>query len=112
MAGLDQRLTVYEDGRVALDDRKARGRSELQATEAEITTLRSLLDAVPDNAWHGLAGAFLRNVLPGHHEAMRFELRRGSRRITGHAGRHDAELAAVLADLDELLARAVRERRG
>ena len=112
MAGLDQRLTVFDDGRVVLDDHKARSRSEVQATRTEITHLHSLVDAVPEDAWHGLAVTLLRNSLPRPHEGMRFELRRGSRRITGHAGRHDAPLAAVLGELDELLARAVREGRG
>jgi hypothetical protein len=112
MAGLDQRLTVYDDGRVVLEDHKARSRSEVQATDTEIANVHSLLEAVPQDAWHGLAATLLRNSLPRPAEGMRFELRRGSRRITGHAGRHDAPLAAVLAELDELLARAVRERRG
>ena len=111
MAGLDQRLRVFEDGRVALEDRKSRSRSEVHASSAEIDRLRSLLDAVPAGEWHGLAGALLRNAMPRSEEGMRFEVRRGSKRITGHAGRHDTEVAAVLGELDELLGRAVRERR-
>jgi hypothetical protein len=112
MAGLDQRLTVFEDGRVALEDRKARSRCVVVATQGEIDSLRTALDAVPDGEWHGWGGAVLRRSMPRGHEGMRFEVRRGSRRIAGHAGRHDAELAAALSALDELLARAVRERRG
>jgi hypothetical protein len=112
MAGLDQRLTVFEDGRVSLEDRKARDRSQVEAASDEIARLRSLLDAVPDDAWHGIAGALARGMAPRPHEGMRFELRRGSRRISGYAGRHDADVAPVLAALDELLGRAVRERRG
>ena len=111
MAGLDQRLTVQEDGRVVLEDRKARSRSEAQASTAELERLRSALDQVPEGEWHGLGGSLLRGMAPRAQEGMRFELRRGSRRITGHAGRHDAELTSVLGELDELLARAVRERR-
>ena len=111
MAGLDQRLTVHPDGRVVLEDRKSRGRSEIQANDTEVAGVNALLDAVPKSEWHGLAGAILRNSMPRSQEGMRFEVRRGSRRITGHAGRHDAPLTAALAALDELLAQAVRERR-
>jgi hypothetical protein len=112
MAGLDQRLTVFEDGRVSLEDRKSRGRSEVQAAGDEIARIRALLEAVPDGAWHGIAGALLRGVGSRSHEGMRFELRHGSRRISGQAGRHDADVGPVLAALDELVGRAVRERRG
>ena len=112
MAGLDQRLTVFDDGRAVLDDRKARGRSEVVAGPGEIDALRAAIDAVPDGEWHGWAGAVLRRSMPSAHEGMRFELRCERGRIWGQAGRHDAELAAVLAELDELLARAVRDRRG
>jgi hypothetical protein len=112
MAGLDQRLTVFDDGRVRLEDRKARSRSEVAATPGEIDALRAALEAVPAGEWHGWAGALLRRSMPRAHEGMRFELRCGHGRIAGHAGRHDTELAPLLAELDELLARAVRERRG
>lgn len=112
MAGLDQRLTVFEDGRVTLEDRKARARCEVTATPGEIEALGTAIEGVPNGEWHGWAGALVRRSMPRGHEGMRFELRCGHGRITGHAGRHDAELAAVLASLDELLARAVRERRG
>jgi hypothetical protein len=113
MAGLDQRLTVFEDGRVRLEDRRARARSEVAAGPGEVDALRAALAAVPDGEWHGWAGALMRRSMPrAHAEGMRFEVRCDRGRITGHAGRHDAELAAVLASLDELLARAVRERRG
>jgi hypothetical protein len=112
MAGLDQRLTVFEDGRVRLEDRKARTRSEAATTPGEIDALRTALDAVPDADWHGRLAALLRRSMPRAHEAMRFELRCDQGRLAGHAGRHDADLAPVLTELDELLARAVRERRG
>jgi hypothetical protein len=113
MAGLNQRLTVFEDGRVRLEDRRARGRSEVTAAPGDVDALRAALDAVPDEEWHGWAGALMRRSMPrGHAEGMRFEVRCARGRVTGHAGRHDAELAAVLGSLDELLARAVRERRG
>lgn len=112
MAGLDQRLTVFESGRVVLDDRKARSRTEVEVTADETARLRSMLDQVPDGEWHGWGTAALRRSMSRGHDAMRFEVRCGSRRISGNAGRHDAELAEVIAELDQLLARAVRERRG
>jgi hypothetical protein len=112
MAGLDQRLTVFEDGRVVLDDRKGRSRVEVEATAEETERLRALLAEVPDSEWHGWGGAALRRSMPRAHDAIRFEVRCGSRRISGNAGRHDADLAAIISELDQLVARAVRERRG
>ena len=112
MAGLDQRLTVFADGRVQLNDRKARGGAEILATSEEIATLTARLDSVPAERWRGRLGAIAHALLPHHHEAMRFELRIGARSIGGVAGRADADLAPLLAALDGLLARAVRERRG
>ena len=111
MAGLDQRLTIGEDGRIVLDDRKSRGRSEVQASDSELETVRSLIDQVPENRWHGIAAAIGKSLLPRHHEAMRFEVRTRHGRITGNAGAHDADLAPLLSELDELLARAVRQSR-
>jgi hypothetical protein len=112
MAGLDQRLTVFGDGRVALDDRKARASSQTAASAAEIESLKAALGAVDADRWKGLIGALARGLAPRPHESMRFEVRCDQGRIAGHAGRHDEDLAPVLAELDELLARAVRERRG
>ncbi len=74
-AGLSQLLRVHDDGRVELHDRKTRKRTEVQATDAEIATLRSLIDAVPAERWHSLGGAIARRMLPSPHEAMRFEVR-------------------------------------
>ncbi len=111
MAGLSQHLTVHEDGRVHLHDRKSGKRSEALASDAEIAQLRANVEAVPPERWHGLGGALARRMLPNPHEAMRFELCHGSRRIGGAAGSTEADLAPLLAELDELLARAVREGR-
>lgn len=112
MAGLDQRLTVFANGRLVLDDRKARARAQAQATPEEIERLTAVIDSVPAGAWHTRLATLGRALLPRPHEGMRFELRRGSQRISGHAGRSDIDLTELLAELDELLARAVRERRG
>ena len=112
MAGLDQRLTVYRDGRAVLDDRKANGDAVVQAELAEVERIAALIDQVPASRWHSALGALGRALLPRPHEGMRFELRRGSARISGHAGKADTDLAPLLAQLDELLARSVRARRG
>lgn len=112
MAGLDQRLTVHDDGRTVLQDRKSRSRSEAIADSAELANLHALIDSVPAEAWHGLLGTIARGMLPRPHETMRFELHSARGRLTGTAGIHDTDVAALIAQLDELLARAVRERRG
>lgn len=111
MAGLDQRLTVLEDGRAVLDDRKSRSRSQIQATDTELANLHSLSEGVPATRWHGRLTTIGQALLPRPHDFLRFEVRSARGRITGAAGRADADLAPLLAELDELLARAVRERR-
>lgn len=111
MAGVSQHLTVFEDGRAELSDRKTGKRSEVQASDAELANLTAVIDAVPADRWHGVAGAIARRMLPRPHEAMRFQIRRSSKRIGGAAGSIDTDLAPLLSQLDELLARAVRESR-
>ena len=94
-----------------LDDRKSGKRSEAQADHAEIASLRLDDRRDPPERWHGLGGAVPRRMLPRPHEAMRFEIAVGPRRIGGASGSTEADLAPLLAQLDELLARAVREGR-
>jgi len=111
MAGLDQRLSVHDDGRAVLDDRKARTSTEVPASASELADLRSQIERVSPGRWHGLLGTVVQRVLPRGHQAMRFQLRRGRRRIDGVAGVADTDLGPLLAQLDELLARCVRESR-
>jgi hypothetical protein len=111
MVGLNQRLSVDDDGRVELHDRKSGKRAEVQASDAEIASLRSLIDSVPADRWHSLGGAVARRMLPNPHEAMRFEVRAAPGRLGGAAGSTETDIAPLLAQLDELLARAVREGR-
>jgi hypothetical protein len=111
MTGLDQRLTLYADGRAVLDDRRSRARTEVHATPREAERVAALIDEVPAELWHGRLGTVARALLPHPREGMRFELRAGSRWIVGVAGHAEAHLAPLLAQLDELLAGAVREGR-
>lgn len=110
-AGLSQHMSVDEDGLVRLTDRKSGNRTEVQAADSDVAELRSLIDALPAERWHGLAGALFRRALPRPHEAMRFQIQAGSRRIGGASGSTEADLGPLLGKLDELLARAVREGR-
>ena len=112
MAGLNQRLTVFEDGTVALDDRRAGSSAAAVVAAGELESLRAALDAIPARSWRPRWRLALRRLLPtGHHEGMRAEIRRGGRGIAVSAAHGDAE-GQLTAQLDELLARAVRERRG
>ncbi len=110
-AGLSQHLRVDEDGLVRLSDRKSGTRTEVLASANEVAGLRAAIDSVPASRWHSLVGALVRRALPRSHEAMRFQVQVGPRRIGGAAGSTEADVAPLLAQLDELLARAVREGR-
>jgi hypothetical protein len=110
-AGLSQLMTVHADGRVELLDRKTRRRSAIQASDSELSNLRSAIDSVPAQRWHSLGGAIARRMLPNPHEAMRFEIQTTHGRVGGASGSTEADLGPVLTQLDELLARAVREGR-
>jgi hypothetical protein len=111
MAGVSQHLTVFEDGRAELRDRKSGRRTEVQVSDSETAELHSLIESVPADRWHSLGGAIARRMLPNPKDAMRFEVRHGSRRLGGAAGSTEADLGPLLSLLDELLARAVRESR-
>jgi hypothetical protein len=104
-------MTVSEEGAVRLRDRKTGRLTEVQASAGDVDELRALIDAVPSGRWHGLAGAIARRALPRSHEAMRFQIQVGGRRVGGAAGSTEADLGPLLAKLDELLARAVRDGR-
>lgn len=110
-AGLSQHMTVDEDGSVRLSDRKSVKRTGVQASEAEVANLHAAIDSIPSGRWHGLIGTFVRRALPRSHEAMRFQITVGPRRIGGASGSTETDLAPLLSQLDELLARAVREGR-
>ena len=110
-AGLSQHLTVDEDGKVRLTNRKSAKRTEIQASDQEVAGIRAAIDAIPAGRWHGLIGSTLRRALPRSHEAMRFQVEVGPRRLGGAANSTDADLAPLVSQLDELLARGVRAGR-
>jgi hypothetical protein len=110
MAGLHQRLVVYADGTIELDDRRARSVTTAVASEAELERLRDALAQVGEERWSRWPQPSLRWFTNAPHDPMRVEVRRGGRRIT-HSPDEQDELAPVLAELDTLLSRAVRERR-
>jgi hypothetical protein len=113
MAGLNQRLTVFEDGTVALDDRRAGSSATAVVAAGELESLRAALDAIPARSWRPRWRLALRRLLPtGHHEGMRAEIRRGGRGIAVGGGAHGDAEAQLTAQLDDVLARAVREGRG
>jgi hypothetical protein len=112
MAGLNQRLTVFEDGTIALDDRRSGSSAAAVASDGELERLRAALEAIPARSWRPGWRLALRRLLPtGHHEGMRAEIRRGGRGVAVGGAHGDAE-AELSAQLDDMLARAVREGRG
>lgn len=111
MAAVRQELRVHGDGRIVLRDRRTGNATEVGIGSSELESVRSLIEGVPAETWHGRLKAFVRRRLPAGPDAMRFELRRGSRRICGASGRVEQEVSPLIAELDELLARCVRQRR-
>ena len=123
--GVDQRLTVFENAAVELDERhRSRDPIWLRLEPAELETLRSALDDLPTRRRPHPAGLgvtrFLRTlgrtvlaVVWGRRgDAQRgFELRRGRSVISGDLHGEEVkepQLAAVIEPLDALRVRAVR----
>ena len=109
---VDQRLTVFEDGALELDERhRSRPPISLRTDPTEVEEVRGLLDGVPDHLWMGhTRAAFARtgrtlglSRAPG----TRFEIRRGGRVIVGPRA-EDPDLAALVERLDELRLRVLR----
>jgi hypothetical protein len=117
-ADIDQRLTVFEDGAVELDERhRSRDPIWVRMDATELEGLRAALEELPSTRWSHPARAALarawRNLLPdllggaGRANRAGTELRRGGRVILG-AEAGDGELDAVVAPLDAVRVRAVR----
>lgn len=113
---VDQRLTVFEDGAVQLDERhRSRDPIWLRVDGADLERLRSLLDSLPAQRWSGrirLAMTRVRRVFflsPTDlvSSGTQFHLRRGRRAVVSGAV-EDPDIAAAVELLDALRGRAVR----
>jgi hypothetical protein len=119
---VDQRLTVFEDGAVELDERhRSRDVIRLQLDSAELDGVRSALEQIPDGVWglalprlalgrvkRALTGAW--TIFVPETSDRDYELRRGRRAIVGQKveiGDY-VYISAAVTLLDALLVRAVR----
>jgi hypothetical protein len=117
---VDQRLTVFEDGAVELDERHRRRSSvRLHLDSAQLERLRSALERVPANRWSRFpgmtlaraGGAIIGGFTSVFHDidksGTRYELRRGPHRISGRMSTDD-DVPPVVSMLDDLRVQAVR----
>jgi hypothetical protein len=109
MAGVNQRLSIDADGHVELRDRE--GRCELELDQPSLERVRAALDAIPEKRWSRWPRPLATASIGARHHQMNIGLRRGRRRIVVGAGREDAAVASAIAELDRVLADAVRSRR-
>jgi hypothetical protein len=119
---VDQRLTVFEDGAVVLDERhRTRDAIRLQLDAAELEEVRSALAQIPDEVWGlalpRLAWGRVRRALatawiPDHSTASAsdYELRHGRKAIFKEkvAIAEYIDIRAAVTLLDALRLRAVR----
>ncbi len=128
---VDQRLTVFEDGAVELDERhRSRDPTRLRLDAAELNRLRCALEEVPEPRWSILPRLALVRAkstlvavfsLDQFRDFTHVELKRGHRTIAAETtrfarapawppwgGPRDVEVAAVLAVLGALRVRAIR----
>jgi hypothetical protein len=115
-AAVDQRLTVFEDGAVELDERhRSRDPTWLRLDASELDRLRAALEELPARHWSVLSRLGLMRVkdlftlFPGVRvpSGAHFQLKRGGRAIVGGTA-EDPELAALVELLDSLRVQAVR----
>ena len=114
-AHVDQRMTVYEDGRIELDERhRSREPVALQLDAAELRKLQAGLDAVPAEEWSspaGLAlgrfGNLLKTSIGRVPPNADIRVTRGGRALGGSA-LEDPNVASLVEQLNEICARAVR----
>lgn len=115
---VDQRLTVFEDGAVELDERhRSRDPTWLRLDAAEFDRLRSALEEMPERRWSILPKLALIRVTSAvtlslslnqfETRGTHFELKRGRRVIAGESP-PDFDVAAVVTLLDALRVHAVR----
>lgn len=119
---VDQRLTVFDDGAVELDERhRSRDVIRLRLDAAELGQLRAALEQIPGSVWDSglprfalgrVKRALIRpwTVFVPRSPERSYELRRGRKAIVG--ARVDigdyVYISTLVAALDELRARAVR----
>jgi hypothetical protein len=115
---VDQRLTVFEDGAVQLDERhRSRDPTWLRLHGPELDRLRAALDELPARRWSVLARPGLiraKNLFTLFRtvptpSVAHFQLKRGGRAIVGGTAK-DPDLAALVELLDSLRVHAVRAR--
>ena len=118
---VDERLTVFDDRAVELDERhRSRDSVWIELEEPELDQLRFALERVPDRYWSRLpkltmlsAEASLLDLFTVNEfetPDRLFELRRGRRRIAGDFRNPDYGVAPLVKWLDALRLRAVRLR--
>jgi len=115
---VDQRLTVFEDGAVQLDERhRSRDPTWLRLRAPELDRLRAALEELPERRWSMLArprliraknlfNLFRTVPMPS---VAHFQLKRGGRAIVGGTAK-DPDLAALVELLDSVRVHAVRAR--
>jgi hypothetical protein len=112
---VDQRLTVFEDGAVQLDERhRSRDPIWLQIDAAELEELRVALEELPAERWSNPArlaltrirSLFILSRIPVLPSGADFQLRRGRRAILGEEI-EESDVAALVDLLDALRVRAV-----
>jgi len=117
--GVDQRLTIYEDGQAQLEEHhRSRAATELTISAENLAQIRDALDQIPEESWSGApalalvkAKAAARQTLAAwfrsRPDPTRFELRKGGRAIAGEVGEaSEADNARAL--LDEVRIDAIR----
>jgi hypothetical protein len=119
-AGVDQRLTVFADGLVELDERhRSRDPVEITIGAQELERMRAALEQVPDEAWSRGPKLALRRAASALGDVFRlgprpdlgrsyFQLRREGRTISGQAW-DETEAEPARALLDNLRVQAVRQ---
>jgi hypothetical protein len=113
---VDQRLTVFEDGAVQLEERHRSGDPIwLHVDTTEVERLRAALEAVPAQrrsksvrrALGRLGRVFIPRSSVPNRSGAHFEVRWGRRTIAGESP-DNPDLASVVDQLDALRVRAVR----
>jgi hypothetical protein len=104
---VDQRLTVYEDGSIELDERhRSREAVRLEVGAGELERMRELLGSLSSRR-PGLGERLRHHLSPA--KGPRFTLRWDRHKISA-ADPDDPALAELLSLLDELRIRAIRSQ--